>query len=261
MNKRILIIAGAAVVIVVVVTGLLVGGAIARSWRRSHVSELIAQAQRQPPRVEGKPTPEPTPNAAGIEAMLTGESFAYRLSAARLLGGRKDIPAPERVRMLAAALSAEVESPSEGATVRDNYLQDGQVLRLVLTRSISQVGERGLDAARKAASEAEGIAREHLLVALVYMGDKDALPEVRALVTDAADPVVRMDAARALGEARDKLAREALIQALQDDYLVHGADSLGEFDIYPVREQAAGALNKLGVKVSRQADGSMTAEE
>ena len=260
MKKQTLILVGAAVVVLAVIA-IVVGGAIARSVRRNNLAELIRQAQQEAAAQRAtEPGPTPTPNAAEMESMLAGDSFPYKLSTARLLAGRKDIPVKERVRLLATALAAEVESPSDSATVKDSYLAGGQVLRLILVRGLSELGAKALPDVRLAAEGAEGITREHLLVALAYMGDKDALPEVRLLVTGSSDPAVRMDAARALGIVKDKQAVPVLVEALRDDFEVNARNSLHEYSAYPVREQAAGALDLLGIKVTRSTAGSFTVE-
>lgn len=261
MKKQTLIIIGAAIVVLAVIV-IVVAISVARCARRNSLSELIREAQRSAQAdSERTPVPTATPNATGMENMLKGDSFVYKLSAARLLGARTDIPVKERARLLIDAIGAEVETPSEDAVVKDSYLNGGQVLRLTLVRSLGELDKRGLDNVRAAVEEAEGITREHMLVALTYMGDKDARGEVRGLVTDSSDPVVRMDAARALGIVKDKAAVPMLTEALQDEFLVHARDSLGEFSAYPVREQAAAALGLLGVTVTRGADGRFTAEE
>jgi HEAT repeat protein len=252
-----------ALVVAVVIIGILAGSAIARNWRRNHLSELIAQSVQQAAQEETErmPMPTATPNAAGMANMLKGELFAYKLSAARLLGARSDIPIKKRVQMLVEAISAEVVTPTTGVTVQNSYLEAGQVLRLILVRSLSELGDTAISDLRQAVQNADGVTREHLLVALVYLGDKDSLLEVRDLVTGSSDPVVRMDAARALGIVKDQQAIPMLVEALQDDFLVNAQDSLGAFSAYPVREQAAGALDLLGVKVTRISDGSFTVGE
>ena len=60
--------------------------------------------------------------------------------------------------------------------------------------------------------------------------------------------------ARVLGLLGYREAIPALQAALEDPYVSEGEDSLGTYTIYPVREQAAGALEALGVTVERDGD-------
>ncbi|MCJ7736731.1 MAG: HEAT repeat domain-containing protein, partial [Anaerolineae bacterium] len=123
-------------------------------------------------------------------------------------------------------------------------------------RALSELGPAAISALREAADGASGEVREHILVALVYAGDREAVPHTRELVTQASSPAVRMDAARALGQAGDLEAIPQLAAALQDSYVVTGEDDLGAYTMYPVREQAAAALRALGVTVERLGDGA-----
>lgn len=235
--------------------------------RRPDLATALAEARRaaQTPTPEASlsatPAPTPTPGLTLLERQLTGDALPLQYSAAVALGERDDLAADERARLLCAALQAEVDEPSTDAPrLRDAYLEAHEMYRLRLTRSLGQLGPDGLPAVQAAADEADGLAREHLLVALAYLGQDDVLPEVRALVTDSDDPAVRMDAARALGLLGDRDAIAALTAALDDGHCVAASDSLGEYTICPVRDQAAGALDALGLAVTRHADGAITLE-
>ena len=147
-----------------------------------------------------------------------------------------------------------ISVPDHGATPEGSYLPADAFTRLHFTRALTELGPEAVPALSEAVDDASGETREHLLIALTYAGDRDVLPEARALVTQAADPVVRMDVARALGKAGDQDAVAQLEAALQDPYVVTAEDHLGTYTIYPVREQAAAALRALGVPVERQDD-------
>jgi hypothetical protein len=256
-------------ILLIVLALLVIAGAAAAGyllWQRGRQPSLAqalaeARASQSAPRQAPTPAPTPTPDAAGVGRLLADPVLAQRLAAARTLPARQDIPVAERAALLTAALAAEVANPSADASrVRDTYLPPGDVLRLVVARSLSELGEEALPAVRQAAETATGSARAHLLVALAYLGDRDVLPEVRQVLGTSGDPVVRMDAARALGIAADQEAIPDLVEALADPYVVTARDSLGEFTIYPVREQAVGALAALGVAVTRQSDDTFVVE-
>ena len=219
------------------------------------------RAARSTPTAEGTPAPTPTPDANALADTLASGEVPYRLSIARTLAGRDDIPVERRAEMLVAALAAEVAAPStEAPRIRDTYLSADGVLRLALVRGLAELGAEALPTVRQAAEGATGVAREHLLVARAYLGDAEAFPAVREVLRGSGDPVARMDAARALGVAGDAEAIPDLVGALEDPYRVEARDSLGEFTIYPVREQAVGALDALGVAVTRQTSDTFTVE-
>ncbi|MFO7696128.1 MAG: HEAT repeat domain-containing protein [Anaerolineae bacterium] len=249
MNKRTLIIVLSAAAIVLIVIVLL----LTRGGSPGNLATQIEQAQAgATPTVEMALRPTATPDARGMAYLLAHEDYGRRLSAVLALAQREDIPVEERAGLLVEALAAEVAAPSSDAVpVKDVSLPPGSYLRLRLTRVLSELGEDALAPARAALAEAEGLTREHLLVALAYLGDADVLPEVRHLVVSSGDVTVRMDAARALGVAGDRDAIEALMQALSDAESIAAHDSAGDYTIYPVREQAALALSNLGVQVTR----------
>jgi HEAT repeat protein len=261
MKKGLLILAVAAAVLLLAAGGI----ALWQRLRRPDLATALAEArraQRTPtPELVGTPAPTPTPGVALLERQLAGDALPLQYSAAMALGERDDIPAVQRADLLWAALQAEADEPSTDAPrLRDAYLEAHEMYRLRLVRSLGALGPDALPAAQAALAEADGLAREHLLVALAYLGDADVLPEVRALAVDADDPVVRMDAARALGVAGDRGAIEALTAALDDEHCLDARDSLGAYVICPVRDQAAGALGALGLEVACHGDGTCTVE-
>jgi HEAT repeat protein len=226
-------------------------GVFVSRWHRAGPSDLasaLTAAQGAAANVTAAtPQPTATPDANGMSYLLSHEAYGRRLWATLALATRDDIPAELRASMLADALAAEVGDPSSDAPpVKDVYLPPDSLLRLRITRVLSEM-QGALPATQEALAGADGLTREHLLVALAYQGDPDVLPEVRDLVLHSQDVAVRMDAARALGMAGDEDAIPVLVQALTDPELIHARDSMGEYKIYPVRDQAAGSLGQLGV--------------
>jgi HEAT repeat protein len=205
--------------------------------------------------VDTTPTPLRTPDAEALAQQLQEGDSTERLSAVWSLPERGDLSVETRAGLLVEGLEEELAAPAQDAPLKDSYLPASALLRLHFTRVLSELGPEAIPALRAQLDGASGAAREQLLVALAYAGDEDVLPQVRELVTQAADPVVRMDAARALGQAGDEDALPQLQAALADPYVVTAQDDLGTYTIYPVREQAAGALRALGVTVERRGDG------
>jgi len=206
--------------------------------------------------VEGEATPTavPTPDAATLDQALSEGDWETRMAAAHAVPGRDDIPLQNRVDMLSDALAREVDQPSGEPQPDHTYLSAAGMLRVRLTRSLGDLGGSAAKMLRQRASDAQGDARASYLVALGYMGEKDVAPELRDALQSSPDPVVRMDAARVLGILGDREAIPALQAALADPFVAEGRDSLGTYSLYPVREQAAGALHAMGVTVERDGD-------
>ena len=259
MNRRpLLIVAGALLGILLLA---LLGLQVARRSRGVDLSAQFARARATRAAASTVTRealdPTPTPGLAAIKALLTSPAYDLRLATARSLSQREDIALEDRAWLLVDALQAEVDHPSTDAPpVRDSYLAPDQMLRLILVRTLSELGDAAQPTLQAALVDADGLARDHLLIALACLGDPAALPEVRDLILSSPDIVVRMDGARALGVAGDGEAIAVLEQALADPARVEAHDSLGAYTVYPVREQAALALETLGVPVVRQADGS-----
>jgi HEAT repeat protein len=198
-----------------------------------------------------------TPDAADLAKALSSDDWQQRLAAAQLLPTRSDIAAPERANMLLAAVATEAYQPIEAEAPGGAYLSASGLLRLSYARSLGSLGQDAIATLREAAgSDVTGV-RERAVLALGYAGDREALPQLRDLLAQSDDGDVRMLAAFLLGELQDRDAIPALQEALTDGYSVYyEGDGDVSLTLYPVREQAAGALRKLGVDAQRQEDGS-----
>lgn len=207
-------------------------------------------------------TPTATPNAADLRAALGADDWQQRQAVAQALPTRTDIAAAERADMLLAAVATEAGEPIEAQPPNGAYLSASGLLRLTYTRSLGALGPDALATLRRAAQSDDAAVRERAILALGYAGDREALPQLRALLAESADGDVRMLAAFLLGELQDRDAIPALETALADEYNVYfEGDGDVATTIYPVRNQAAGALHKLGVAVERQEDGSYAMPE
>jgi hypothetical protein len=200
-----------------------------------------------------EPTPGPTPDITMLEWALHHDDWSYRIESARSLAERDDIPMDQRVDMLVAALESEIEG-ADGTMPDHAYLPVSGVMRLQYTRGLSELGAAAVPALRRAIAETEGEARDHAILALGHLGQRDVIPQLRDMLRDSDSVEIRMEAARVLGILGASEAIPDLEAALDDWHMAHGRDSLGEYTIYPVREQAAGALEALGVDVERLED-------
>lgn len=201
--------------------------------------------------------PTPTPDIDMLERSLHDEEWPYRLEAARSLPDRGDIPVKQRVDLLVGALEGELEIADESMPDQA-YLPVSGVRRLQYTRALGELGDDAVSALRQIVAETEGEVRDHAILALGYLGQRDVIPDLITLLRESESVVIRMDAARVLGALDAKEAIPDLIAALEDDYLAYGRDSLGEYTIYPVRDQAAGALGAMGIEVEITDDDTYT---
>jgi HEAT repeat protein len=199
------------------------------------------------------PTPEPTPDVATLEQTLHDVDWTLRLEAAWSLPDRVDLSAEQRVTLILDALQVPWDSAAD--VVPDhNYLPVSSVVRIELARALGELGAEAIPALRRAAAGGDEVGRECALLALGHLGQRDVIPQLREMLRDSYYVEVRMEAARVLGTLRASEAIPDLEAALNDPYFAYGSDSLGEYTLYPVREQAAGALDALGVDVERLED-------
>lgn len=197
------------------------------------------------------PAPTATPGVASLRESLGHPSWQGRLATARRLPERDDIPAAERATILIEALEREVAAPETLPPPDGAYLSADALLRLQLTRTLSELGPEAMPALRQAAESGAEPVRAWAILALGLAGEADVAPEVQTLLRESDDAEIRMTAARALGVLNHREAIPDLERALSDPFSATGEDHLGSFTIYPVREQAAWALETLGMTVER----------
>jgi HEAT repeat protein len=209
---------------------------------------------RSPP---SPPPPASLPSASALASTLHDSSWQARLAAVNALRDRSDIPAPQRTELLLAALSREIAQPTESLPFPGSYLPSASIFRLQILRVLEGLGPDGVPVARQAAEGASGETREWILLAQAGVGDLQSSLPLGQLLRTSQDGTVRMTAARLLGRLGDRAAVPGLKAALQDPFTATTADDdtdVPPHSFYPVREQAAGALKALGVRVDRNGD-------
>jgi HEAT repeat protein len=197
------------------------------------------------------------PDATELAAILRDSSWQARLGAVNSLGGRRDLPAARRAELLLAGLKREIARPTDSLRFPGGYLASSSTFRLQFMRVIEGLGSDAIGPARSAAEESSAEAREWMLLARAGAGDADAVTSLRELLKSSRSGAVRMTAARLLGRFRDRSAIPELRTALGDPFAAPADQSdlrTRSSFFYPVREQAAGALRALGVKVQRSGD-------
>jgi len=199
--------------------------------------------------------PPAPPDAAGLAATLRDSSWQARLGAVGALRGRTDIPVARRAEILLQGLAREIAQPTESLPFPGSYLPATSTFRLQFLWGMEWLGRDAIGPARQAAERAGGETREWMLLTQAGAGDIQASPGLRELLRTSRQGPVRMTAARLLGRLRDRSALPDLQAALKDSFTA--ITEAGDLDVpshsfYPVREQAAGALQALGVKVERR---------
>ncbi len=200
-------------------------------------------------------------DAEELAAIVRDDSWHMRLAAGATLPQRDDIPLEKRVELLVQALEREIEDPGQGRTPLGAWLPAEEHTRMHLVAIMAELDPEAVPALRQATSAASPEAHDYLVVALAYLGDREAATHVRDLLTDSSNPWLRSEAASALGVVDGEKAIPLLKAALQDPYVTTVSDCLGEFRIFPVRESAANVLRDLGMTVEMRDDDTFGVRE
>lgn len=220
------------------------------------IQALQADSLSRPPARRSRIAPKP-PDPSAIPELVRDTSWRTRLSAASALAEHPEIPAKRRAEMVLDALTQEVAMPAPAPPPAGSYLPLTGVIRLHYVHMIEDLGADAADPARTAMGQESGPAREWASIAFGASGAKDATPILRELLRSSSEADVRMSAAYFLGRLGDRSAVDDLKRALSDPATaqVNSKDSgRPRRTFYPVREQAAGALKNLGLKIQRTGD-------
>lgn len=247
---------------------LLVWGALAWVLPRALWNEepdvyatLISRRVTPTARGASAPPPTATPNRAAVARALVEGDWQDRVAMASSLATRQEIPASERATMLLSALEQEVNHPTGAPQPATSYLSTSSRIRIALAESLSGLGPEGLAVWQQAATVKTGAVREWIVVGLGCAGLPEVAPSLRELLRKSANGDARMVAARILGTLGVRDAVPELKQALKDPFSVKVGADASSVNVFPVREAAAGALEKLGVSVRRAGDAGFVVVE
>jgi HEAT repeat protein len=254
-NRRILLLVGAVVVALAAVFLL-----YRRSVRTEAPGNIIIQAIRNDtvPMSRNARGPKsrtaPPLDPARLPELVRDTSWEVRLDAAAMVLETRELPQPRRAELLLDALGQEISTPASAPPLTGSYLPRTGVHRLHYVHLIEDLGPAAAGPARNAMQKESGARREWATIALGAAGGRDAAPALRQLLRSSSEAAVRMSAAYFLGRLSDRSAIDDLRAALGDSATARiMSDDTGTRGrtLYPVREQAAGALMVLGVKVER----------
>jgi HEAT repeat protein len=257
MNRRTPLLASAGLVLVLV-AGLLL---YRRSARTEAPGDIIIQAicgdsapvASRPQRRANQRT-SPAFDPARLPELVRDTSWEVRLTATDAVAASKHIPEGRRAELVLDALGQEISRPASAPPIAGSYLAPTGVFRLRYVHLIEDIGAAARDPARNAMQRGSGVHREWATIAWGASGAKEAGPALRELLRSSNQADVRMSAAHFLGRLGDRSAIGDLRAALRDPATARvGIDDTGDRGrtIYLVREQAAGALMALGIKVER----------
>ena len=151
---------------------------------------------------------------------------------------------------LLAELKQECEKPnSPDMPERMSYLSPTEHVRWRIMTELGKQKELALPVVRTERAKSEGEYQEMLAICLAAMGDADGITETTNLLLHAQAPAVRVCAAKALRDAKDRQAIPALKTALHDPYRRQdgGCVKIGDGMCHPVRVVAGDALGTLGL--------------
>jgi len=206
-------------------------------------------------REEGTPTTQPGRDGsealmASMRAALASERPRKRWDALSDVRTATDIPVEERAALLVAAMRREIQQPDPSPPIAEGaYLPAHDFLMLWQTRTLGDLAREDPNLVSSLSEDASGELRERVILAMGYAGDRSYIQEIRRLLAESTNWQVRSSAAFVLGEMKAVEAAPELKQALQDDHLISFEENSQDLSFYPVRQQAQGALKKLGYSI------------
>jgi HEAT repeats len=217
--------------------------------------EIASPDAQTPAPAARAPRTKGPPSEAEISRMLRDTLWQRRSAAAWGLTDRNDIPVPRRAQLLLDVLQREVASPTRAPAMAGSWEPLTGFLRIHYLHALETLGSNARDPVSKAYKASSGELREWYALALGATLNPDGAPPLRELLARSQDPDVRMTAARYLGWLRDRGAESVLRAALSDTAtaeIVTDVPGRPPRNFFPVREQAAAALEEMGFKVTRQ---------
>lgn len=187
--------------------------------------------------------------------IATSKDWRIMSKAARIFAKIEGIDIDLRVDEVLNALKKEIQKPSSLEKLRGSYATVTEYIRRQYILALSDIGYQAIPYLKQALTESTSIIeKQYMLIALGFLKDEEVFSELCDMVINEKEGYIRYGAARALGNIGNKDAIPLLLEMLHDPFVVpSGLDvfipGMDTSITYPVRDEAAGSLRQLGIKV------------
>lgn len=191
-----------------------------------------------------------------FEDLISSPSYSDRSFAAANVASIPDLDEKKAAEILVQGIILELEHPSTLNSHPNSYLTDSERLIGMMVYSLADLGSPVNELLRSYVNSLSGYTVDWIIVVLGLQEDELAHRDLDRIMLNNDDPNLRSMAARALYENADSTDIPYLLEALKDEYYVslpRNEENLPENELtiwYPVREDAASVLRKLGYSVS-----------
>lgn len=207
---------------------------------------LVGGCSAEEPGLTTDARPDTATTRVPPEAALDDPDPLVRYQATYEMVGDDEVPTPELVEMLGDALAAELATPSQGDS--GSWFTFSETLARGYATGMASRGAESVPEIRKRLQGTAGPARDWYLLALGYAGDESVAPDLISLL-DSSSAAVQVQAIDLVGGFGYEGAVPVLRDLLGHPLCVENPHLPGSDCRYPVRDEAAAALRKLGYTV------------
>jgi hypothetical protein len=189
-----------------------------------------------------------------LETMIKSPSWEDRLFAAQNFFSIPQIDTMKATEILVDGIVLEAAQPSSLEFPPRSYLNNSERIIRKLIFNLVDLGPSIFDTLDSYVDDLSGESRAWILIVFGLLKDPSAHQEIREILLKHPNPNLRSMAGRALYEYADTADIAALKEALTDDYnltissCTSVSGDLYEI-VYPVRQEAASALRRMGYYV------------
>lgn len=192
---------------------------------------------------------------------LNSGDWKSRVRAIKDFTKATDVNDETKIELFLSGLADEIQKPTSDKLIENGYISEEEYFRKQYLYALVNVGKNHLPKIKR---DIKSINRnrftnnltqstewnQRVTLALVLLGEKKLLPDVRKILNQSKNGDIRTSAAHVIKTVKDKQAIPQLEVALNDPYSVTYSIHGNETVIFPVRAKAAGALMELGVLVN-----------
>lgn len=215
------------------------------------VSACSSGASNQSTTSPTSPNPGPVATTTGHIGPIAELPQEERIAATFTLFSQ-GLPAADLIDQLGIALEAEISDPLPGDG--PGWFSASETLQEQYTRVMAAEGESAIPAIRQRMASTDGTAGLWYLVALGYAGDDTIDSDLASAVASDPTPPVAMHLMKLVSERGIVEAVPMLKEYLTSDLQWQNTHVGGRPPIFPLRDQAAGALRSFGYTVYSDPD-------